>query len=423
MSLVDFLMSLALGLLATLVLAFVLRWFITTLLNTMPWSGRDKVRDILLALVWPMAALAVLTMAAGRLPGGMLTLWENPALTLDLEAVRAWLAGLVRVWFFYALVAAVVRVVLAPANAAFWVRRVVRPLFALLALAQAAGVLDDVLNYTIPLTSGQVLTVRGLVLATVSVAVVFIVARAIRAYMETSFLPKSGFDPAVSYAVSATLFYVVLIVGVLSVINALGFPLTTLTVIAGGLSVGLGFGLQAIFNNLASGFILMFERALAPGDVIVHNGDEVVVERIGIRSTLVRTRGNVLMRIPNADLLNSPLANYGQGEEAVRVGVGVGVSYDADPREVERLLLQAADHPLVLETPAPQVAFVGFGDNSLDFELRVWTNQPQRIPVLKSELRYRIFDVLSQHGVEIPYPQRDVHLRSGWERLGNAPDA
>ncbi|KPL87379.1 hypothetical protein SE16_12660 [Ardenticatena maritima] len=283
--------------------------------------------------------------------------------------------------------------------------------------------LDDVLNYPIPLTSGQVLTVRGLVLATVSVAVVFIVARAIRAYMETSFLPKSGFDPAVSYAVSATLFYVVLIVGVLSVINALGFPLTTLTVIAGGLSVGLGFGLQAIFNNLASGFILMFERALAPGDVIVHNGDEVVVERIGIRSTLVRTRGNVLMRIPNADLLNSPLANYGQGEEAVRVGVGVGVSYDADPREVERLLLQAADHPLVLETPAPQVAFVGFGDNSLDFELRVWTNQPQRIPMLKSELRYRIFDVLSQHGVEIPYPQRDVHLRSGWERLGNAPDA
>ncbi len=421
MLLFDALLALGLGGGATVLLGIVLRWFFARMLDAATFPGSRNLGAILQALVWPLAVLAVLTLAEGRLSESTLVLWRG-APEVSLERLRAWLQALVRLWLFYVLTVALLRAWLDTSTARFWQRRVVRPLFVLLVVMQAIGVLDDFLNYAIPLSNNQVLTVRSLLTAMVAAVAVVMVARAIRTYMETAFLPKSGFDPAVSHAVSATLFYIVLIVGMLSVINALGFPLTTLTVIAGGLSVGLGFGLQAIFNNLSSGFILMFERAIAPGDVIVHNGENVTVERIGIRSTLVRTRGNVLVRIPNADLLNSPLANYGQGEEAVRVSVGVGVAYDANPREVERLLLQAAEHPLVLETPAPQVAFVGFGDSSLDFELRVWTNQPRRIPALKSDLRYRIFEILGEHGVEIPFPQRDVHLRSGWEHVLDAPD-
>jgi hypothetical protein len=188
---------------------------------------------------------------------------------------------------------------------------------------------------------------------------------------------------------------------------------SSLTILASLLGVGIGFGLQNITSNFVSGIIILLERPIKVGDFI-NVGDLVgTVERIGARSTEIRTPDQVSIIIPNADFVNARVVNWSHGHPVSRLRVPFGVAYGSDVNRVQQVVLQAAkSHADVLGYPKPHVWFSGFGDNSLDFELLVWINDPRSQFQLKSDLYYLLEASLRRHRIEIPFPQRDLHLRS-----------
>jgi small-conductance mechanosensitive channel len=191
------------------------------------------------------------------------------------------------------------------------------------------------------------------------------------------------------------------------------FDLTNLGYIVAALSVGIGFGLQEIISNFVSGLILLFERPLKVGD-LVSVGDQMgVVKNINIRATTVLTNDNVYLLVPNRDFIGQTVTNWAHKDPKMRLHVGVGVSYGSDTALVKKVLLEVgAAHGAVLKYPAPDVFFTGFGDSSLDFDLLVWIADPPRQRRIASELCFAIFDAFNEHDIEIPFPQRDLHLRS-----------
>ena len=185
-------------------------------------------------------------------------------------------------------------------------------------------------------------------------------------------------------------------------------------------SIGIGIGLQRIVANFISGIVLLFEQSLRPGDVIDINGEIGTVGRLNIRSTVVRTLNNVEVIVPNENFVIKQVTTYTKSNQNVRLLLPVGVSYDADPREVKRVVIEAATkHGLVLDDPEPMLLFRGYGNSSLDFDLAVWIDQPQRAMFVRSDLYYMVFDALGRHDIEIPFPQRDLNLKRGWEQLGD----
>ncbi|NIW95609.1 MAG: mechanosensitive ion channel, partial [Phycisphaerae bacterium] len=226
-------------------------------------------------------------------------------------------------------------------------------------------------------------------------------------------------SPALNQALSTLTAYGVIIIGTVVALNMMGVDLTLLAVVAGGLSVGLGFGLQEVVSNFVSGFILMFEQSIGPGDVIEVGDDVGIVQTIGVRSTIIRNRDNVELIIPNSRLLSETVTNLTRSDQQVRIRISVGVTYSADPQAVKQALLEAVQHPFVSEQPAPSIQFRDFGDSSLTFDLLVWTDKAFQSLNLASDLRYQIWDALKAHNIEIPFPQRDIHIRSGvpWQEL------
>ncbi|MEK6407188.1 MAG: mechanosensitive ion channel domain-containing protein [Acidobacteriota bacterium] len=190
--------------------------------------------------------------------------------------------------------------------------------------------------------------------------------------------------------------------------------LTSVAVIVGFLSVGIGFGLQYIAADIASGFILLFERPVRVGDrVRLEDGIEGRVESISLRATVLVTNENMTVIIPNSKLVQNKLVNYSRGSN-VRLNIPVGVAYGSDLEKVTEALLEAAGSvEPVLKTPAPRVHFAGFGDSSLDFEIRVWIDEPHKHPQIRSAVNFAIDAAFRRHNIEIPFPQRDVHIRSG----------
>jgi potassium efflux system protein len=198
----------------------------------------------------------------------------------------------------------------------------------------------------------------------------------------------------------------------LVLLHIIGVSLSSIVVLAGGMSVGIGFGLQHIINNFVSGLILLFGRSVQPGDVIEYGQVLGVIEKVTIRSTLVRTRDDTTILIPNSNLVSMPFVNMSHSNNrAVRLVVAVGAAYDSDPEMVKRLLMEAAaEHPEVLKHPAPRVRFEEFGASSLDFRIKFWVafDGSKRV---SSDLRFAILKKFRDHGVEIAFPQMDLHLR------------
>ena len=197
--------------------------------------------------------------------------------------------------------------------------------------------------------------------------------------------------------------------------------MTTLALISGGLSVGIGFGLQEIVANFISGIVLLFEQSLRPGDVVSMENEMGIVKSLGIRATTVRTLDNVEVIVPNQAFLTSAVTTYTKSDRIVRVKIPVGVSFGSDPKEIREVLLTIArQHHLVQEKPEPAVRFIGFGDSSIDFQLEIWLDDPMLAMTIKSDLRFMIWKAFAKRNIEIPFPQRDLHLRSGvpWEQLG-----
>ena len=206
-------------------------------------------------------------------------------------------------------------------------------------------------------------------------------------------------------------------IGLFVIIQTAGIDLSALGFIAGALGVGIGFGLQGITNNFISGLIILFERPVKVGDRIDVGDISGDVVRIAARATTVVTNDNISIIIPNSEFINSRVINWSHNDRRIRFNYTVGVSYDEHPRIVRKLLLEVAkENNAVLKHPPPDVLFREFGDNALVFNLRVWTYEyTDRPNVLRSQLYYAIFKKFDDNNIQIPYPQRFLHMKSGWE--------
>jgi small-conductance mechanosensitive channel len=209
------------------------------------------------------------------------------------------------------------------------------------------------------------------------------------------------------------LHYGVITVGFLLAMSLIGFELKNLVVLAGALGIGIGFGLQNIVNNFVSGLVLLFERPVKVGDMIMVEAEWCTVRKIGMRATTVETFDMSEIIVPNSDLISQKVTNWTFTSEQSRVVLPVGVAYGSDVAKVLEILTRCAEqHPKVLDDPPPSPLFVEFGDSSLNFELRAWVAKAAHRLQTKSELLMEIDAQFRQAGVEIPFPQRDLHLRS-----------
>jgi small-conductance mechanosensitive channel len=226
-------------------------------------------------------------------------------------------------------------------------------------------------------------------------------------------LAAVGVEGGLSETLSVLLRYALAFLGSIVVLQAWGVDLRSVAILASVVGVGIGFGLQNIANNFVSGLLINFGRPIRPGDFVNVGAHAGTVVRVGARSTAIRTLDEVTILVPNSRFLESEVVNWSHEDPLTRVHVPVGVAYGSDVERVRRALLEAArGHPAVLREPRPQVQLRRFGESSLDFELLVWTCDPRGQQSLVSDLNFRIEAGLRRHGVQIPFPQRDLHLRS-----------
>jgi small-conductance mechanosensitive channel len=230
--------------------------------------------------------------------------------------------------------------------------------------------------------------------------------------LDTEVFPRVRMPPGVPFALATFTRYAVLFVGFVVALGLVGFSLDRVTILVGALGVGVGFGLQNVVNNFVSGVVLLFERPIRVGDRIQLEDLVGDVTQIGIRASRVRTLDGIDLIVPNADFISARVANWTLADHARRVSLPVGVAYGTPPRSVLELLQRVARaHPEVLSSPAPEALFCGFGDSSLNFELRVWTDG-RLIYRVQSDIAVATHDALEEAGIAIPFPQRDLHLRS-----------
>ncbi|MBD3307871.1 mechanosensitive ion channel [candidate division KSB3 bacterium] len=214
--------------------------------------------------------------------------------------------------------------------------------------------------------------------------------------------------------------YLVWMFGILWALNAVGVGTTSLAVAFGALGIGLGFGLQSIFNNFVSGLILLFERPIEVKDVIEVNGIWGFVEKINVRSTVVRTYDNSALIIPNSDIVSNQLTNWTFRDVRMRRTIQVGVAYGSDVKLVEQTLYEIAEqHPRVLVDPAPMVHFSDFGDSALVFKLRLWTLLEYGLTT-ENDIRFEIDRIFREKHITIAFPQVDVHLHP--EKAAESPE-
>ena len=258
------------------------------------------------------------------------------------------------------------------------------------------------------------ITAAFLVKAALFLFLLSIASGAVRRFLWHRVLVRTSLDEGQRYAFAHIVGYLVYLFGLLVGLQLVGLNLRNLVLLGSAIGIGVGFGLQNIANNFVSGIIILTERPIRVGDRVEVGGTNGDVVRIGARSTWVRTNDNVVIIIPNAEFINNRVTNWTANDRQVRFGFPVGVSYGSDPEKVRKILTDVAlRHPDVLEDPYPDVLFAGFGDSSLDFQLRVWTIRRVQTPlVLGSELYYAIFAAFREHGIEIPFPQRDLHLKT-----------
>jgi len=228
-------------------------------------------------------------------------------------------------------------------------------------------------------------------------------------------LARSGLDRSLQYAIAQVVSNVVLVVGIFIVLENTGIHLAALTVFAGAVGVGVGFGLQNIASNFISGLVILAERPITIGDRVEVAGIAGQVEQIRARSTVIRTNDNIMMIVPNTKFIDSPVTNWTYGDRSVRFRIPVGVAYGSDINKVRDLLLAVAhEDPHTLKEPAPSVFLEQFGGNSIDFKLVVWSSEMSARPSrYRSDLNFAIAGKFREAKIEMPFPQRDLHIRSG----------
>ncbi len=279
-------------------------------------------------------------------------------------------------------------------------------------LRPVIGAARSILRY--PLEAGHIsITLGSILLFGFSVWIAFWFARSIRVVLQDEVLPKMALPRGVSNSISTLSYYALVTVGLLTALAASGFETSQFAIVFGALGVGIGFGLQDVVKNFVSGLILMFERPIQPGDVVEVSGTSGTVRDIGMRATTLTTFDGADVVVPNGTLLSEKLINWTLRDMNRRIDVDVGVAYGSDPRQVMELLTKvAAATPGISPKPEPAVVFLRFGANSLEFGIRAWTNDFSDWVPIRSQLTIGVYEALRAAGIEIPFPQHDVHLRS-----------
>lgn len=344
---------------------------------------------------------------------GVILLWAG-VLIADAAELRTpilqMVASLATAW-------GIIRVTSSTIESPFWSRLVAFALWTLAALnilgwlGEATTLLDKA-----SLQAGDTrLSLLLLIKSIMALGVILWGTGVISRLLESSFKKAKGLTPS-----QQVLFFKLSNIGLYTLaiilgLNAVGLDLTALTVFSGALGLGIGFGLQKVFSNLISGIILLLDKSVKPGDVIVVNDTFGWVNKLGARCASVITRDGKEHLIPNENLITQQVENWSYSNQHVRIHLAVGVSYDSDMKLVKELLLKSVEGSArILTTPPPVCFIVGFGDSSVDHELRFWITDPKNgVTNIKSEVYYRIWDLFKEHGVEIPFPQRDVHIKSG----------
>ncbi|HEV3243360.1 MAG TPA: mechanosensitive ion channel domain-containing protein [Chthoniobacterales bacterium] len=285
----------------------------------------------------------------------------------------------------------------------------------------AAGV---PLSWNAPLPGVTLSLVQIFLLIALLIAVFWISSRTKR-FLFNRFLAKSGLDRSLQYAIAQIVSNVVLIVGIFIVLDNAGIHLGALTVFAGAVGVGVGFGLQNIASNFISGLVILAERPITVGDRVEVAGIAGQVQHIRARSTVIVTNDNITMIVPNTKFIDSPVTNWTYGDPRVRFRLPVGVAYGSDVNKVREALLAAAnENANTLKDPAPSVFLEKFGENSIDFELVVWSSEMSYRPRrYRSDLNFAMEQKLREARIEIAFPQRDLHIRSGVLKVQNVDAA
>jgi small-conductance mechanosensitive channel len=232
--------------------------------------------------------------------------------------------------------------------------------------------------------------------------------------------PHSRMEKGVRISMNRLVHYAIVAVGFFFAVGTLGMDFKNITILAGAFSIGIGFGLQNIVNNFVSGLILLFERPIKVGDVVMLDGEWARIKKLGLRATIVQTFGRSDIIVPNSDLVSNKVINWTLSDRLMRLEVPVGVAYGSDvPLTMKVLQEIGVAHPEAQKDPEPQVMFRAFGGSSLDFELRVWVDA-DRFQVISSELHQEVDRRFREAGIEIAFPQRDLHLRTVDERARRA---
>ena len=260
----------------------------------------------------------------------------------------------------------------------------------------------------------------GRILIAVLIAVALVMAiKGTQNWVEGKVFPRTKFDSGVKNSLRSGIGYLGYMIAAIIGLSAAGVQLSNIALIAGALSLGIGFGLQNIVNNFVSGLIMLIERPVKVGDIIAVAGTEGYVRKINVRATELETFDRQSVIIPNSEVINTAVGNWMHKARDRRVIVNIGVAYGSDVEKVRDILTDLAkDHPLILPGSEPFVYFKDFGASSLDFELRVIIRNIDDTLVVENDLRFAIVKKLEEHNIEIPFPQRDVHIRSGLEGKG-----
>ncbi|HEV2393646.1 MAG TPA: mechanosensitive ion channel domain-containing protein [Verrucomicrobiae bacterium] len=272
-----------------------------------------------------------------------------------------------------------------------------------------------ILDFPLIKAGGIQFTVGHVIELALLLALVFIAEVILRRIFLTRLLGRTRLRPSVQFAVRQVVRYTFLAFGIYLSLGAIGINLSSLAFMASALAVGVGFGLQNIVSNFVSGLIILAEQPIAIGDRVDVNGAVGRVTEINLRSTTVITNDNICIIVPNSNLITGTVINWSHGDPKVRTRLPVGVAYGTDIEKLRGLLLDvAAQNPDILKTPEPELLFVGYGDSSINFELAVWNTITLDKPLrFKSALYFAMHRALEANQIEIPFPQRDLHLRSG----------
>lgn len=272
---------------------------------------------------------------------------------------------------------------------------------------------SNMLNYTLFNINTKAISVSEIIKFLVILSIFLFFSRMLKKKFLKNLLAKFKVEEGLQFTLIRISQYIITFIGFVVAFQFIGVDLTGLAVIFGFLSVGIGFGLQNIASNFIAGLILLFERPIKVGDRVTVGDKEGDVMNINIRSTTIRSLTNISIIVPNSEFISSPVVNWSHGESKIRSDLDIGVSYDSDLDLVLKSLKEVAlENKEVLKHPEPEVHFVSFGDSSWDLRLRFWIDDPKRYYYVRSDINCAIVRKFRENNIEIPFPQRDLHVRS-----------